>query len=225
MGEKAVLLIGSPRGKSGTSYQLAAYLGEQLAAAGLEVTTLSVYKSLRTEPGRQELLSTVNGAGALVFVTPLYIDCLPANIIRTLELIAGGRPNPPPDERPRLIAIVNCGFLESHHNDVALRIFRRFAAETGFDWAGGLAVGGGGYFAGRPLTKAGALALDMMRALDLGAAALAAGESLPQEAQALARKQRMPRWLYQLGGNAGWWILARKHGALLKLRARPYAKR
>jgi len=45
------------------------------------------------------------------------------------------------------------------------------------------------------------------------------------EAQALARKQRMSRWLYMLGGNAGWWILARKHGTMLRLRARPYAKR
>lgn len=225
MGEQAVLLNGSPRGKSGTSYQFAAYLGEQLASAGLEVTTLSVYKSLRSDHGRQELLTAVNGASALAFITPLYIDCLPANIIRTLELIAGGCSNPLADERPRLMAIVNCGFLESHQNDVALRIFKRFAAETGFEWAGGLAIGGGGFFSGRPLRDAGAPALDLMRALDLSAAALAAGGLLPREAQALVRKQRMPRWLYQLGGNAGWLMLARKHGALLKLRAHPYAKR
>jgi hypothetical protein len=225
MGEKAVLLNGSPRGKSGTSYQLAAYLGERLAAGGLEVTTLAVYKSLRTDQGRRELLRAVDSASVLALVTPLYIDCLPANIIRTLELIAGDRPHRPPQERPRLMAIVNCGFLESHQNDVALRILKRFAAESGFEWAGGLAVGGGGFFAGRPLKNAGAPALDMMRVLDLSAAALAAGELLPQEAQTLARKQRMPRWLYQLASNAGWWILARKHGVLLKLRARPYAKR
>lgn len=224
MAGSAVLLIGSPRGKRGVSHQLAAYLSEQLSAAGLEVTTLSAYKALRSDSRRQELLAAVNGASVMGVVTPLYIDCLPANVIRTLELIASDRATVPAPARARLAAVVNCGFLESHHNNIAIRILERFAAEAGFDWAGGLAVGGGGTFEGRPLQEVGPLALDMMQALELSATALAAGQAIPQEAQALVRKQRLPRWLYMLGGNAGWWILARQHGTMLRIRARPYAK-
>lgn len=43
-----------------------------------------------------------------------------------------------------MVGIVNSGFPEAFHNDTALAILRRFAAETGFQWAGGLALGGGG---------------------------------------------------------------------------------
>ena len=48
---------------------------------------------------------------------------------------------------------MNCGFAEAHHNDVALDIYRLFARDAGLHWAGGLAIGGGGMFAGKPLKR------------------------------------------------------------------------
>jgi hypothetical protein len=114
---------------------------------------------------------------------------------------------------------------------VALAVCREFAAQSGFTWAGGLALGGGGVIGGQPLTgakRSGPTVQFVTAALEMAAAALAEGLPVPAEAATTIGKNRIPfalwRWLYAWMGGRGFEKLAAKNGiGKDQLRAQPYA--
>ncbi|MFZ5915881.1 MAG: hypothetical protein ACOYZ7_03015 [Chloroflexota bacterium] len=220
--KRALLLVGSAKRPHSTSESLGRYLLGQLAGRGYETEALLIHRALKSDQGRGELLAAVERADLLLLAFPLYVDTLPALVIRALEAIAERRRDGQDSSGGRLVAIANCGFPEASHNDTALAICRRFAAEAGFEWAGGLALGGGQALSGRPLDQAGGMARHAVQALDLAAAALAAGDPLPQEAVVAMGQPIIPRRAYLWMGGLGWRLQARKHGAARRLRARPF---
>jgi hypothetical protein len=149
-------------------------------------------------------------------------DSLPALLTRTLELIASRRGGRGRNSRQRLVAIVNNGFPEAEQNAIALRICRRFASETGFEWAGGLALGGGEAINGRPLTDVKGMARNAISSLDLAADALAAGKPIPDRAVRLMAKPIIWSRLYTWIGTRGWRRRAATHGVADRLDDRPY---
>jgi hypothetical protein len=175
------------------------------------------------------LIAAALAADILIFSFPLYVDHLPAPVIGMLDRLAAGRRESRAASRPRLAALVQCGFPESHQNTPAIDIMRRFADLNGFDWAGGLALGMGGATVGRPMPeKPSGLLRNVLRAIDQAAEALAAGGTIPEETIALLGKPMMPKRLYFLAANWGWRQQARKNrkkaGRRIDLRARPYAQ-
>jgi len=198
------------------------YLLDRLRERGLETEKVRIYPALRSVEGRKSLLSAVNRADVVVLACPLYVDSPPSPVIRAMELIAKHRQAIEKPKQQWLLAISNCGFPEAHHNDTALDIYRLFALESGIEWAGGLALGGGPSIDGRSLDDLGGMARNVTRALDLTAAALAEGQSVPQEAVDLMARPLVPAWLYTLIGGFRWRRQAKKHGVQKKLRARPY---
>jgi hypothetical protein len=228
--DSALLLIGSPKPGSSSSASLATYLQEQLAARGVATETVVLAKALRSAEGTQALLAASAAADLVVLSFPLYIDSLPAPVVRAFELIADSRAEHAPDtqvlgalERPGFVAICQCGFPEAEHNRVALEICANFARAAGYEWAGGLAMGGGGLIAGRSLGERGGLLRSVTRALDLSAAELADGRPVPAEAVHLMSKTAFPAFAYRFVANRGWRAELRKSGAATRLDARPYA--
>jgi len=219
---RVLLLIGSAKRPRSTSESLGDYLLQHLAERGYATQTLFIYRSLATEAGRRTLLAAVDSVELVVLATPLYVDSLPALVTRTLESIAEHRRAGSNSGVPRFVGIVNCGFPEAHHNDTALAICRRFAKETGFQWAGGLALGGGEAINGRPLSKVKRMARNVIKSLDLTAENLARSETISQEAVALMAKPFVPNWVYVWLGEWGWRRRAKKFGAQHQLDARPY---
>jgi hypothetical protein len=195
---------------------------ERLRGHGLEDETLFLHRSVHTEKRRQELLQATDRADIIMLATPLYVDALPYLVVRALELIAEHRRTRPAVNRQRLVTILNCGFPEAHHNDTALAICRQFAREAGFEWAGGLSLGGGEAISGQPLESKGRMVRNVVRALELSADALAAGEPVPGEAVRLMAKPLVPARVYTWLGAVGWRRQAKKHGAADKLHERPY---
>ena len=113
-----------------------------------------------------------------------------------------------------MLAIANCGFPEAQRNATALAICRQLADEAGFAWAGGLALGEGGAIVGRSLAEVGGMAHNVVDALDLAAAALAAGEPAPTEAVALLARPFIPASADMLMGVLGRLMQARRNCAL-----------
>jgi len=225
--QKAVLLLGSPRGHQSVSRRLGLRLLDGLSSRGMTVETHSIYGALDSPEKEGALVATALTADVLIFSFPLYVDHLPAPVIRVLDLIAAGRCGKPAPFPSRLAALVQCGFPETRQNRPAIDIMRRFADLNGFQWAGGLALGMGGA-AGRPLPeKPKGMLHSVLSALDQTAAALAGGRTIPPETIALMGKPMMPKWLYFAAANWGWKREARKNGKktgrTLDLRARPYA--
>jgi len=220
--KQALLLAGSPKGASGNSHSLLTYLKGRLQALDVEVTELPVSPSLKSPEKTAAVVCAVNAADVVVLFFPLYIDCLPADVIKVLGLIADSRSKGTPSSSPLFLAISNSGFPESRHNAIALEICRSFARKAKMRWAGGLALGGGGSLGGHSLDTAGGRFRHARASLDLAAAALAHGNPVPQEAIDLMAKPVAPTWLYLLFGSIGWKRQARKYAAHKNLDARPY---
>jgi hypothetical protein len=93
----------------------------------------------------------------------------------------------------RFATIVNCGFTETEHNRKALRIARHFAASAGFEWAGGLPLGGGGALdPAEPLDAPHGPAEHVKKALDPAAPGLAWGDAIPPAAIGRMTASPMP---------------------------------
>jgi hypothetical protein len=185
-----------------------------------------VSKVLGSTSEMQLLLDDARSTNLMVLSSPLYVDSVPSGVLRVFEEIAAIRAEDakrPGDQRPRMIAIFNCGFPEAHQNNVALEICRLFAHEVGFRWSGGMAMGMGEMLGRRPLQQAGRKVRPVLEALDLAAEALAQGGDIPAEAVDLIARPIMPKWLYVLGGNWSWRREARRNGLSVDaLSARPF---
>lgn len=216
----AALLIGSPRGQNSSSHTLGDYLLGELQQRGMEVEKYFIYTILNNPERVEALYSALDTADLVVLAAPLYIDSLPAPTIDMLERIAARRAGKTTAQR--FVTISNCGFPEAFHINTALAICAQFAREAGFQWAGGLAVGGGDYLHGKSLTELGSRVMPISQALSQAAEALAAGEAIPQSAHDMLARHTVPTWLYRIFGNFGWKPGAKQYGAEEHLRDAPY---
>lgn len=217
--QKALLLIGSPRGFKSTSASLGTYLVDKLVS-GFETEQIHVQAAMRSEASQLEMLQKASGSELLILAFPLYIDCLPACVIKALELIANQRKKVDSAGKQQLLAIVNNGFPEASQNNTALAICRRFAFETGIEWSGGLSLGGGGAIAGNKLEDMGVMTKNVRKALDLAAKDLLEGKAVSSEAVDLMAKSLIQKWLYLFVGNRGWKKQAKAYGTQDKLYSR-----
>lgn len=219
---RALLLMGSPRGSASASAAITAHLSGLLARRRLQVTTESIHRSLREDPGLERLGAALEAADVAILASPLYVDSLPAPVTEALEVLAR-RPAAGAVPAPRFAAIVNCGFPEGVHTDTALAICRQWAGAAGLDWIGGMGIGGGGALAGKPLAELGPMAWSITHALALSAESIAGGRTIPDEARRLTRSPALPAWLYRLFGDWGFSQDAKKHGTRKRMGERPYA--
>ena len=220
--DKALIMIGSPKLGKSASRTLTAHIAGNLVGKGSQIETVHANQALRSDEGIRSLLSSFDNADVIVVVFPLYVDSLPAGLTKALELMAEHRRATPMDRRQRMMAVCQNGFPEAHQNRTALGICRLFARNVGMEWAGGLALGGGGALDGSELRKMGGMVRNVIKALDLACSDLAEGRPVSQEAVALMAKPMMPRWLYVAVGSYGWKRLAKQNQVLGKLRDRPY---
>ncbi len=236
--KQVLLLVGSAKRPRSNSEALGSYLCRRMEAEGYRTETLLLSRALRSQAGEAELLAATDRAGLVVLAFPLYVDSLPYLVVKALEriaahrqgregggvqrLVAGQRRSPEDAVVQRLVALVNSGFPEVHHNDTSLAICRRFAAEAGFRWAGGLALGGGEALGGRSPAERGGMVRHVVEALDLAAACLAREEEVPPQAVEAMARPLIPVRFYTWMGGLGWWMRAREHGVARRLRARPY---
>jgi hypothetical protein len=225
---QALLLIGSPKGKNSTSYAIGRGLLDRLEAGGMKTETLTAAEALRSTEALHRMHLAMDAADFIVISFPLYVDALPAPLVQILELVAErrkGGPGVAPAAGPRdqrLLAIVQCGFPETHQNQPAVDILRKFARETSFHWAGALAMGMGGAVGGKDLDKAGGMVRNVVKALDLAATSLLRNGNIPLEAQEIMGQPLMPKWLYLVMGNYGWRRRLKKYGVKKQAYARPY---
>ncbi len=232
---RALLIVGSPKTNApSTSNVLGSYLLDCLGGRGWETESLTLRAALGREEGGAALLDAARRAGLILLVFPLYVDTLPYLVTKALTMIAAGRRTTPAAPPQRLAVVINSGFPETHQNAVAMAICREFAAQNGIAWAGGLALGGGGFVGTEPLTatkRSGLPVSHVIQALDLTAAALAEGRPVPAQAVRLMAKSpvlAVPfavwRRIYLHFGGKGFEQLAAKNGiGKDRLLDRPYA--
>ena len=220
---RALLLVGSPKTHKSTSNSLGGYLFEGLDAQGIQTETIYLHTVLRSPARMQALLEALDQADLVTLAFPLYVDSLPAPVIEALERIAAHRQGRDSTQSKLFAAIANCGFPEAHHCATALAICEMFALQAGFEWVGGLALGGGEMVNGAALAEAGGMTIRIRKALELAAETLVQGQAIPDAAREMMAAPVIPHWGYRLMGGLGWLQRAKQFGALKQLRRKPYA--
>lgn len=235
---RVLLVIGSPKVKSpSTSGVLGNYVLEQLKQRGWETESLTLRASLLNREGQDEFLAAIEQANLILLAFPLYIDSLPFLMMKSLEVMGKHLSAHSQESPKRLLAIVNNGFPEAHHNAIALAICQQFAINTGMIWLGGLAMGAGeALFGGLPIegTERGGRppVKHILQALELASQALAEGKIVPPKAGKLMAKTPIPfmpftlwRWLFIKKANQHWRSLAAVNQVgESELLAQPYAE-
>jgi hypothetical protein len=225
MNSKAILLIGSPKGGASASKALGTYLTEELEKKGFQCESVRILTALKSNDSTNKLLNELNDVDLVILAFPVYVDSLPAPVIRMMEIIAGSRKTVQSKKNQKFIAITNCGFPETVHCETALEICQSFARSAGFEWSGGLALGGGGILDGSPIKDAGGKARNIRLSLDLTAESLSELKPISAEAIELMSKPVVPYWLYRFFGDIGWIVQSFKYKVFGKLKDRPYEKR
>lgn len=212
---KALLIIGSPKFTNSASENLGNLLLSGLVSQGFEGQVEHVGKVLRNG-NTAKLFEAMSSANVVIVSSPLYVDSLPAPLISILEQYRGI-----PGIGAGLVGVVNSGFPESSQSRFALDMLRFFANRNDFCWLGGFAVGCGGVFGGKKDLLKFKPAQNVVTAFHKAVLHLSGGEAIPGEALALASKEIMPKGVYTMMGNVGWYSLAVKYRTLFRLRAKP----
>lgn len=207
---KITAVNGSPRRKGSNSFEIINLLRKRIT--GDHEWTV-VHSRTAGEPEPEQLQSDV-----LLIVYPLYVDGLPASLLRWLtryreaalrEGIGQG-----------VYAAANCGFHEGIQNATSLKMVERFALSSGLAWRGGIGIGTGEMIRGLgSVPPEASIRRPVFSALDALAEAMDRGIPLKEN---IFTQHNFPWLLYKLAGEAGWRKEARKNGLSRKqLFARP----
>ena len=221
--KRVLLLIGSPKGEKSTSASLGNYLISKFEEFGMISEKLFIHRLVNREEKLQELSQIIENVDLIILTFPLYVDSLPAPVIKAMESIKENRINLENTKSQNFIAIANSGFPEASQNQTALKICKIFSQECGFVWKGGIALGGGGAINGVALIEKGGMVRNVIKGLDIVAQALNDNSEIPQEAVDLLAKKFIPHTIYRIFGNLGWKLQARRYGVRKKIKQRPYS--
>lgn len=222
---RTLLLVGSPRGRMSTSTSLTNYLSAQLQEKGEETETLWITEHLGSQERTEKMLKAIRESDNIVLTAPLYDDCQPYNVIKTMEL-AAERGNL---QGKQFIPIVNCGFPQVEQITLGtIPIYKMFAKKTEMNWTGSLAIGGGEALqgsSGKRLEDTGGAATKVMIELQKISEVITSGATYRDVEVLTFPKYFLHPWL---GGimlwinNRSWRAMAEKKGE--KVDAKPYAK-
>ncbi len=193
--EHAILLIGSPKNKKSSSYLIGKYLANILEENNITVTEYFSVKLLKKDRFEQ-FIGKLKKTDILIISSPLYVDSLPYPITNILEKISEHKIS-----GIKVIGIMNNGFPEAYHNEVALMILKQFCISTNNLWLGGLALGMGGGYMNVANTF---MARKVKKSLSITANAILNDRNVPEEAVKLMSSKLMPIWLYNLVANNHW---------------------
>lgn len=226
--KKAVLLIGSPKGKKSSSASLGSYLLSKLEKYEIETESIHIHSEIATDAKEIMFLDRIEEADLIILSAPLYVDCLPAKVIKALSLIENKRKKLYFDDvksakNQSFAAVVNCGFPEAEQNETALKVYQEFAREAKLKYLGGIAVGMGGAVSSKALSEMGGMAEDLIEGLNQAAEDIVRNHKL---SDSVIKKTSKPlisqKWLYTLVGNFNWRFQALKNGVYRKINDQPY---
>ena len=212
--KKIAAINGSPKLKNCVSEM---FIGQTEAILETKITIVQAVQTIQQNDIHTSMAEVLD-ADALLIVFPLYIDSLPAPLVRLLTLLEreatqkGGR-------LPVVYAICNCGFYEAEQTRFALDMIESFTIRAGIPWGYGIGVGSGGFILSRnrELSK-GATA-------NIYAALRQLGEAIQE---GIEKKEnvfvtpKIPRFWYRFTGHIGWHRAAKKYGTRNSLKAKPY---
>jgi multimeric flavodoxin WrbA len=162
----------------------------------------------------KHLLNEILSYDKVIFVSPLYADCLPSTMLEfmaTFEDFIKDNNNIKID----MYGLINCGFLEGTQNKTALNILKNYSRRIKFNWRFGVGIGGGEFMKGSK-----DMPINSRMKRPVYNAFLALKEDIENNSNDLVdnilTNPKMPKFIYKLAGNAGWKSMAKKNNLKAK---------
>jgi hypothetical protein len=220
--QNLVLLNGSPKGKGGTSGSIGDFILSKISDENVKKEIHHVGKSLRNEEKWNNMVESLKNANSIILTFPLYWDSLPSHLIKAFENLYSIKEDL--DRSPNFYVIVNNGFPEPWHNEVAIEICKNFSKKMNFKWQGALNIGGGAAIAGRALEETGGMTYKLRETLEMASKAIENRESIPPKIKDRLSKPLYPPFFSLVFGCMGWRKQAKQKGAKTSLKAKPYKR-
>ncbi len=128
---RVIILNGSPRAASSNSGRYAKIFQKHCSA---KTECCNITKS-----NHSEICSKLEHFSDALLVFPLYADGIPATLLLFLKTLEQN----PPENRPVISVLVNCGFFEYSQNDTAVDMIRLFCRQNGYRFGASLKIGSG----------------------------------------------------------------------------------
>lgn len=128
---RIILLNGSPRAPHSNSKRYAEIFSKN---CNCDTEYHAISKN-----NHSELCSRLKEFSDVVFVFPLYADGIPVTLLNFLKTLEEN----PPEQKPTVSVLVNCGFLEYQQNETAVQMMKLFCQQNGYHFGSVLKIGGG----------------------------------------------------------------------------------
>lgn len=126
-----LILNGSPRAPRSNSKRYAALFMNRCKVQ-------CEYQNI-TRTNHAELCEKMNEVSDVLLVFPLYADGLPVTLLDFLKKLE----TCPPERKPVISVLINCGFFEHHQNDIAVRMVELFCRQNGYRFGSVLKIASG----------------------------------------------------------------------------------
>ena len=203
------IINGSPRKGNGSSSCLISEL-TKLFNDDVKVKQYYISNFMKDK----HLLNEILSYDKIIFVSPLYADCLPSTMLEfmaTFEDFIKDKNNIKID----MYGLINCGFLEGTQNKIALNILKNYSRRIKFNWRFGVGIGGGEFMKG---SKDMPINSRMKKAVYN--AFLVLKEDIENnsndQVDNILTNAKMPKFIFKFAGNAGWKSMAKKNNLKTK---------
>lgn len=204
---QVALLNGSPKGENSASQVIL-----DLAEAALPDSFSIAPLLLKTPKVDKTTVLRLASCDLLVWAFPLYVDAVPSHLLPWLSQLEKWFLNSE-KVKPKVYALINCGFYEAEQNEIALEILRNWCAKAGLSWGQGMGIGAGGVFLGLKNISFGRWPFgSLARFLRVFSANLTLQKSGPD----LFVSPDFPRFGYKLAAEFSWRRAVKRNGLKLK---------
>ena len=210
MKKQVIGLVGSPRLEKSASYAMVSFLCSEFKKRGWMTDYFFSHRVWQNDDRFEELVTTIKKADLIVMTYPLYVDAIPAPLVKTLDNLV--RSKDVFSQSKTVMAIVNNGFPEPDQNVLSVQMIRVFTQKMDWKWAGGLMIGGGGIVSQMPIDEGRGPVKRVKEAFLLTAEGIINDGKVPLDASALLSKPLMNKWIYVRMAHLGWRRRARKLG-------------
>lgn len=136
--EKVIIINGSPRAPKSNSKHYGEIFSRYYRG---KTDTFNITKN-----NHKEICSKIVECTDVLLVFPLYADSIPVTMLNFLKVLEEN----PPQNKPKVNVMVNCGFIESEQNNVCIDMVKLFCKQNGYMFGSVLAIGSGEAILGTP---------------------------------------------------------------------------
>lgn len=189
---KIALINASPKPAYSGSGNLLEELKKDLPKDA-DVRSYELHRKSISEFAVKELLNM----DTWVIFCPLYVDALPSHFLGCLMQLENAKPS----KKIRVYGVINCGFYEGEQTDIAFEVLKNFCTRCGFEFCGGMGIGGGGILSMIPrLANKKRTKIGVLLKFNILARKIAKGKKYELRYTTIT----MPRGMYKFGAAATW---------------------